>query len=54
VAIVSCNDGLRPVVMKIEATDEDAKFGESNCIWVGSDLHNARYAEFFDRHVFKG
>lgn len=25
VAIVSCNDGLRPVIMKFEATDEDAK-----------------------------
>ena len=25
VAIVSCNDGLRPVIMKLEATDEDAK-----------------------------
>lgn len=24
VAIVSCNDGLRPVIMKLEATDEDA------------------------------
>lgn len=22
--------------------------------WVGSDLHNARYAAFFDRRVFKG
>lgn len=25
VAICSCNDGLRPVIMKIEATDEEAK-----------------------------
>ena len=25
VAIVSCNDGLRPVIMKLEATDENAK-----------------------------
>ena len=25
VAIVSCNDGLRPVIMKLEATDEEAK-----------------------------
>ena len=25
VAIVSCNDGLRPVIMKLQATDEDAK-----------------------------
>ena len=25
VAIVSCNDGLRPVVMKLEATDEESK-----------------------------
>ena len=25
VAIVSCNDGLRPVIMKLEATDIDAK-----------------------------
>lgn len=25
VAIVSCNDGLRPVIMKLETTDEDAK-----------------------------
>ena len=25
VTIVSCNDGLRPVIMKLEATDEDAK-----------------------------
>ena len=24
VAIVSCNDGLRPVIMKLEATDIDA------------------------------
>ncbi len=24
VAIISCNDGTRPVVFKIEATDEDA------------------------------
>ena len=23
-AIVSCNDGLRPVIMKLEATDEEA------------------------------
>lgn len=22
---MSCNDGLRPVIMKLEATDEDAK-----------------------------
>ena len=27
VAIVSCNDGLRPVVMKLEATDKDSKIG---------------------------
>ena len=25
VAIVSCNDGLRPVIMKLEAIDEEAK-----------------------------
>ena len=25
VAIVSCNDGLRPVIMKLETTDEEAK-----------------------------
>ena len=25
VAIVSCNDGLRPVIMKLEATEEEAK-----------------------------
>lgn len=25
VAIVSCNDGLRPVIFKIEATDEESK-----------------------------
>lgn len=25
VAIVSCNDGLHPVIMKLEVTDEDAK-----------------------------
>ena len=25
VAIVSCNDGLRPVIIKLEATDEEAK-----------------------------
>ena len=25
VTIVSCNDGLRPAIMKLEATDEDAK-----------------------------
>ena len=25
VAICSCNDGLRPVIMKLEATDEEAK-----------------------------
>ena len=25
VAIVSCNDGLRPVIMKLEATNEEAK-----------------------------
>ena len=25
VAIVSCNDGLRPVIMKLEATDEESK-----------------------------
>ena len=25
VAIMSCNDGLRPVVMKLEATDEESK-----------------------------
>ena len=24
VAIVSCNDGLRPVIMKLEATDEES------------------------------
>ena len=24
-AIVSCNDGLRPVIMKLEATEEKAK-----------------------------
>ena len=27
VAIVSCNDGLRPVIMKLEATDEKSKIG---------------------------
>ena len=25
VAIVSCNHGLRPVIMKLEATDEEPK-----------------------------
>ena len=25
VAIVSCNDGLRPVIMKLEATDEESE-----------------------------
>jgi len=25
VAIVSCNDGLRPVIIKLEATEEEAK-----------------------------
>ena len=25
VAIVSCNDGLRPVIMKLEATDGESK-----------------------------
>ena len=25
VAIVSCNDGLRPVIMKLEASDEESK-----------------------------
>ena len=25
IAIVSCNDGLRPVIMKLEATDEESK-----------------------------
>ena len=25
VAIVSCNDGLRPVIMKLETTEEEAK-----------------------------
>ena len=25
VAIVSCNDGLRPVIFKLEATDEESK-----------------------------
>ena len=25
VAIVSCNDGLRPVIMKLEATNEESK-----------------------------
>ena len=25
VVIVSCNDGLRPVIMKLEATDEESK-----------------------------
>jgi len=25
VAIVSCNDGLRPVIMKLEATDEESR-----------------------------
>ena len=28
VAIVSCNDGLRPVIMKLEATDIDANLQE--------------------------
>ena len=27
VAIVNCNDGLRPAIMKLEATDEKAKIG---------------------------
>lgn len=27
-AIVSCNDGFRPVIFKIEATDEDAEIFE--------------------------
>lgn len=27
VAICSCNDGLRPVIFKLEATDEDARPG---------------------------
>ena len=27
VAIVSCNDGLRPVIMKLEATDKEPKIG---------------------------
>ena len=26
-AIVSCNDGLRPVIMKLEATDLPAELG---------------------------
>ena len=25
VAIVSCNDGLRPVIIQLEATDEESK-----------------------------
>ncbi len=25
VAIVSCNDGLRPVIMKLEATEKESK-----------------------------
>ena len=25
VAIVNCNDGLRPAIMKLEATDEESK-----------------------------
>ena len=25
VAIVSCNDGLRPIIMTLEATDEESK-----------------------------
>ena len=29
VAVVSCNDGLRPVIMKLEATDEEAKIDYS-------------------------
>ena len=28
IAIVSCNDGLRPVIMKLEATDIEAKAEE--------------------------
>lgn len=27
VAIVSCNDGLRPVIFKLEATEEEAEIG---------------------------
>lgn len=27
VAICSCNDGLRPVIMKLEAADEEAQIG---------------------------
>ena len=27
VAICSCNDGLRPVIFKLEATDEEAEIG---------------------------
>lgn len=27
VAICSCNDGLRPVIMKLEATDQEAEIG---------------------------
>ena len=29
VAVVSCNDGLRPVIMKLEATDEEARMDYS-------------------------
>ena len=32
VAIVSCNDGLRPVIMKLEATEEESKIAcERQC-----------------------
>lgn len=30
VAICSCNDGLRPVIMKLEAMDEEAKIDSLN------------------------
>ena len=33
VAIVSCNDGLRPVIMKLEATDEESKIDYEPVEW---------------------
>ena len=30
VAICSCNDGLRPVIMKLEATDEEARIEKNH------------------------
>ena len=31
VAIVSCNDGLRPVIFKLESTDIESKVDDWNC-----------------------